>query len=78
MNITLKSTLDILRAMARVANVKASRGFADYLSDRILQAATQPTLLSMVERLSKFLNSEIEAVDRQIGEKNVIYWGYQR
>lgn len=65
MNITCKSTLDILRAIAKSANVKISRGFADYLSDRILQAATQPTLLAMVERLSKLLNSEIESIDGQ-------------
>jgi hypothetical protein len=59
---TLKSTLDMIRAVSKAAGIKIHRGFTDFLADRIVQATTQPSLLSMMERLAALLNTEMEYV----------------
>jgi len=62
MNQTLQATLDMVRAISRAATMKTHRGFTDFLADRIVQATTQPSLLSMVERLAALLNTELQYV----------------
>lgn len=62
MNETLKSTLDVMRAVAKAADIKIHRGFTDFLADRIIQATTQPTLLGTAERLAALLNTQLEYV----------------
>jgi hypothetical protein len=59
---TLKSTFDMIRAVSKAADIKIHRGFTDFLADRIVQATTQPSLLSMMERLAALLNTEMEDV----------------
>jgi len=59
---TLKSTFDMIRAVSKAADIKIHRGFTDFLADRIVQATTQPSLLSMMERLAALLNTEMEYV----------------
>jgi len=59
---TLKSTLDIIRAVSRASDIKVRRGFVDFLADRIIQATTQPTLLATVERLAALLDTKMEYI----------------
>ena len=59
---TLKSTFDMIRAVSKAADIKIHRGFTDFLADRVVQATTQPSLLSMMERLAALLNTEMEYV----------------
>jgi len=59
---TLKSTFDMIRAVSKAADIKIHRGFTDFLADRIVQATTQPSILSMMERLAALLNTEMEYV----------------
>jgi hypothetical protein len=63
MNQTLKSTLDVLREIAKNADIKIHRSFTDFLADRIIQAITQSSLLAAIERLTTLLHTEIGAVD---------------
>jgi hypothetical protein len=66
MNQTLKSTLDIIRSISKNADIKIHRSFTDFLSDRIVQAVTQPTLLATIERLATLLNSEIGSINDSV------------
>jgi hypothetical protein len=59
---TLQSTFDMIRGVSKAADIKIHRSFTDFLADRIVQATTQPTLLSMMERLTALLNTEMEFV----------------
>lgn len=61
-NETLISTLDIMRAIAKNADIKISRGFTDFLADRIIQASTMPSLLAMAERLAATLHTELNYI----------------
>ena len=58
MSETLIRTLDVCRKISKSATIKGHRGFSDFLADRIAQAATQPDLLSFVEKLITLLQSE--------------------
>lgn len=62
MNETLKSTFDMMRAISKAADIKIHRGFADFLADRIIQAATQADLLGTTERLAALLHTQVEYV----------------
>lgn len=63
MNETLKATLDMMRGIARGADIKVHRGFTDFLADRIVQATTKPTLLDMIERFAALLNAQVEFIE---------------
>jgi len=61
----LKVTLDMIKSISRASSIKVNRNFRDFFSDRIIQALSQPTLLSAMETLAasvdvdlKFLNGE--------------------
>lgn len=58
MNETLKATMDMIRSIGYSSRVKHSRTFLDFFSDRIMQCATQPTLMSAVQRLSRLMDSD--------------------
>jgi hypothetical protein len=62
MNETLKRTFDMMRAISKATDIKIHRGFADFLADRIIQAATQADLLGMTERLAALLHTQVEYV----------------
>lgn len=62
MNETLKSTMDMVVSMRNAAQIKTGRGFDDFFADRIVQAATKPTLLGCVEHLCKGVNVALEFV----------------
>lgn len=55
MNATLKATLDMVREISIRSDVKASRGYTDVLSDRIVQSGTQSSLLAFAERLAELM-----------------------
>lgn len=59
MNETLKATCDFIREMSHHSTIKASRGYADLLADRIVQAGTQPNLLAFGERLCALMGVAI-------------------
>jgi len=58
MNETLKSTMDMVRTIKFSSRVKHHRNVADFLADRIVQAATQQTLLAAVERLCELMDAD--------------------
>lgn len=53
-----RATFDLLRRVAGTATVQTSRPMADLLTDRLVQACTEATLLAAVERLMASLGSE--------------------
>jgi len=59
---TLQSTLDMIRAVSKAADIKVKRGFTNFVADRIVQATTEPSLLAMAERLGALMNTEMEYV----------------
>lgn len=59
MNEILKATCDFIREMSHHSSIKASRGYADLLADRIVQAGTQPNLLAFGERLCALMGVTI-------------------
>lgn len=50
--------MDMVRAEKRASQINVSRNFTDFLSDRIVQAGTEPTLLAFTERLSGLLDCD--------------------
>lgn len=66
MNETLKNTMNFIRFIAKKADIKVHRGFADFLADRIIQAATQQNLIAMAEKLAALLNSEMQAIPDRV------------
>jgi hypothetical protein len=61
MNETLYSVLNLVRDFAEGSQIKVTRGFADFLSDRILQAGTKSTLLGFAEYLATALNVDLDS-----------------
>lgn len=59
----IRPIFDIIREVARNSDLKIKRGFADFIADRLIQATTQPTLLSMIEKLAGLLNAKIDSID---------------
>lgn len=59
MSDTFVVTMDVVRAERRASQIKVSRNFTDFLSDRIVQAGTESTLLAFFERLSVLLQCDI-------------------
>ena len=70
MNETLKCTLDMIRSVSKNHGMKIDRDFTNFLADRLVQATTQPSLLSMLEHLTARLNTQLEFVK---GEKIVAF-----
>lgn len=62
MNDTLQKTMTMIQAVTRAADIKVSRGFADYVADQIVKAGTEQSLLGFIERFSGLLHSEIERI----------------
>lgn len=52
----LRHIIKGIRAMSAASRIRHSRSYADFLSDRIQQAATEQNLLDFVERLAKLLD----------------------
>lgn len=44
MNESLKQIMDMVRAISQSARIKHARGHGDFLADRIIQSAAEPTL----------------------------------
>src|SRR3990167_8732998 len=65
MNTTLKAACDFIREAGLHSHLKASRGFADVLADRIVQAGTQATLLAFGERLCGLMGVTLAEVPQQ-------------
>ena len=59
MNEPLKKTIDLIRAIGSSARIKHSRNFGDFISDRIVQASTEQTLMAAVERLAQLMDVDI-------------------
>ncbi len=57
--------MDMIRSLKRAAQIKVSRNFTDFLSDRIVQASTQPTLLAFCERLGALLDSDLGYISNE-------------
>lgn len=66
MNETLKATCDFIREMSHHSTIKASRGYADLLADRIVQAGTQPNLLAFGERLCALMGVTISESNSRV------------
>lgn len=58
----IRPTFDLLRALARSSQLKSSRGPDAVLTDRIVRAGTQPTLLAAIERLAGELEVALDYV----------------
>lgn len=54
----LKPVLNMIREISGASRIKHSRNYADFLSDRIVQAATEPGLFGMMERLCKLMDAD--------------------
>jgi len=59
MQTTLKKTFDMVRAIRRSSDIKTSRGFNQFFSDRIIQAFSEVDLLAAIERLAKLVACQI-------------------
>lgn len=55
----LYPVLNVVRFISNNAKIKVHRSMSDFLSDRIMQAGTEPTLLAFIERLSKLMDADI-------------------
>lgn len=66
MNETLEATCDFIREMSHHSTIKASRGYADLLADRIVQAGTQPNLLAFGERLCALMGVTISESNSRV------------
>jgi hypothetical protein len=62
----LRKTIDMVRAISTGSRIAQKRSFADFLSDRLVQATTEQTLMSAMERLAKLMDSDIGGVNEQI------------
>lgn len=51
--------LDMIRAIAQASNIKSKRAFADFFTDRIVQACTESTMLAGMERLAKTVDVQV-------------------
>lgn len=60
----LEETLLGLQAVTRASDIKMKRNFADFLSDKIVQAATESTLLGMFEKLVVLMDCDISLIDK--------------
>ena len=54
----LKETLQFVREIKQAANIKVGRHFDDFFTSRIVQATTESTLMSAMERLAKSVNAD--------------------
>ncbi len=59
---TLQATFDFLRRIKSTAAVKTGRHFDGFFADRIVQAASEPTLLAAMERLAKTVDAQVEYI----------------
>jgi hypothetical protein len=59
MHTVLKSSLDTIREIRNTSAIKTKRNFSDFFADRIYQAAIEPTMIGMIERLIKSVDASI-------------------
>ena len=80
-----KSTMELIRSIVSTSTIKTSRGFDGFLSDRIVQASTRPSLMEMVESLFSLVKSDISYISNAIfvdfcsnscgnGGKSILCW----
>lgn len=62
MNETLRATIDLVKSIRDASQMKTGRNFDDFFADRIVQSATEPSLLRFVERLSKAVDVSVTYV----------------
>lgn len=66
MNETLQATLGMVRTISISSQMKTKRNFADFLSDRLAQATSEPTLLAAIERLAKLVDANLGEIYQSI------------
>jgi len=59
MNDQLYSVMNVVRFILNNSNMKINRSRSDFLADRIVQAGTEPNLLSFIEKLSQLMDSDL-------------------
>ncbi len=59
----LTKTLVLIRAFKNASGVKVKRSFTDFVADRIIQAATERHLISMMERIANLLDVDTSRVN---------------
>jgi hypothetical protein len=64
----MKSYCDMFRAIVKSADIKVSRGFTDFVSDKLVQALTKREILAAIEQLAGLLNSNLSYIAPQISE----------
>lgn len=59
---TFKVVMQLLFNIAKASQIKVKRGFADFYSDRIIQASSQPNIAKFIETLMKLLDVDITEI----------------
>lgn len=66
MTAVIRATMDMLRALASAASISGTRPRGDFLSDRLVQATTKPTLLDAVEAFAAGVGAQIGYVGGRV------------
>lgn len=53
-------TMRVLRYIAQNGQIKVSRNLSDFVSDKFLQLANEPTLLSFVDKFATIMDASFE------------------
>lgn len=59
MNDQLYPVMNVIRFILNNSEMKINRSRSDFLADRIVQAGTEPTLLSFIEKLAQLMDSDL-------------------
>lgn len=59
MNENLYPVMNVVRFILNNSEMKINRSRSDFLADRIVQAGTEPTLLSFIEKLAQLMDSDL-------------------
>lgn len=62
MQSTFIATMDMLRAVKKASSIKVNRNFDGFFADRLVQCLAEPSLLAVVERLSRAMDVQIEYI----------------
>jgi hypothetical protein len=62
----IKHIFNFWRALVRSHEIKSSRNFTDFLTDRLIQVSTEGSLLAATEKLGKLLQSNFQYISSKI------------
>jgi len=62
----IKHIFNFWRALVQTHEIKSSRNFTDFLTDRLIQVSTEGNLLSATEKLGKLLQSNFQYISSKI------------